>query len=359
MLLKVHVKQPLWQQPRRYAMKKMIAVLFAALLIVSAIPAFAQDVGVEVEAEADSGDADDSDDQSEQSNEGEGRTRTEVRAEFRERLEDGRERRERIRTEVREEVKEFRSEMRADAKAFLDLRVRVRTACKQDDASTGCTELRAEMHAEAKERLVSSADRMIALLEEAKDRIEASGLDATVKAELIARIDAHIQAIADAKADAEALSDTPTRAEIQEISRELREAWKDSRQDLRVGIGRTVNMRMAGILEKSEQLEKRFDRVIAKLQEKGIDTTSIEAQQDAYAALIAEARAAHLSSVQLFAQGDVTAAHEQLTIAKAKLKEAHQLLKELVADIRAANQGAIQANAEANAEANAGAEASA
>lgn len=274
--------------------------------------------------------------------------RTEFRTELREKRGELRETRERLR--IREEGRDVRADIREMRKTrFGDLRNQLKEVCRENRESAECNALKDDLKGEAKAHLTAIADRMLTALSNAKSKIEASNMGADAKVQIIAAIDARISAVTAVKAKIDALSDSPTREEVKALAKELRDAWKESRKALHAGVGRMVNHRMAGIIEKSEHLSIKLDTTLEKLEAKGLDISGIEADVDGFNQLIMEAKAAHAESVSLFASGAVDAAKAKMDEARQKLKDAHVKLKAIVAAIKEANNGNLgSAEAEAS-----------
>ncbi|HLC66023.1 MAG TPA: hypothetical protein VJK52_00100 [Candidatus Nanoarchaeia archaeon] len=253
----------------------------------------------------------------------------------------------------RAEQREFRQELREELQEDRSGRIKSRLpelrkefrSCKEKE-SDSCIDLRVKVLAEAKAHLATAAQRMLDALNTARIRISSAELDADTKARLLADLDLRITAITEIQTKIAALPDNPSKEEVQELNQELRRAWKEGRHSLRSGTGRMMNSRMAGIVVKSEHLTAKLEKTLEKLKARGVDISGIEADVDAYAAVIAEAKAAQVASLALYASGDVDAAKAQMDIARQKLKDAHGQLKAIVAKIKAANEGNLGADIE-------------
>jgi hypothetical protein len=270
--------------------------------------------------------------------------------------------------EMREQVKEVRMvkqdvrTMRADTRQAIQAeRARIVAladelrACKGQNTED-CKQKRTTGKSTVKQTLANAADHVLKLLQDAKARVEASEI--TSKEEITSKLDAHIANIEAAKAKVEALTEESTREEYNAANKELRNAINEARKDLHVSTHSLVSRRMGAVIQMAEQLEKRLDNALAKLAEKGVDTSSVDVE--AFKAKISEAKRLHTEAMDLFeksksAERDARAdlvkqANEKLREAHAALKESHQILKEIVAQFKRINQGAMDDSTESETE---------
>jgi len=261
--------------------------------------------------------------------------------------------------EMREQVKEVRMvkqdvrAMRLDARdAIKAERVKITAladelrSCKGKNTED-CKQKRASGKTTVKQTLMNAADQVLKLLNDAKARIEASEIAS--KEEATSKIDTHITSIEAAKAKVEALTEESTRDEYNAANKELRNAINEARKDLKTSTHSLVSRRMGLVIGMAEQLEKRLDNALAKLAEKGVDTSKVDVE--AFKAKVSEAKRLHSEAIALFEQsktatGDARAdlvkqANEKLREAHAALKESHQILKDVVAQLKRAGQGAM------------------
>lgn len=261
--------------------------------------------------------------------------------------------------EMREQIKDVRM-VKQDVRAMrLDTRDAIKAerarivaladelrACKGQNTED-CKQKRASGKTTVKQTLMNAADQVLKLLNDAKARIEASEIAS--KEEAMSKIDAHITSIEAAKAKVEALTEESTRDEYNAANKELRNAINEARKDLKTSTHSLVSRRMGLVIGMAEQLEKRLDNALAKLAEKGVDTSAIDVE--AFKAKVSEAKRLHSEAIALFEQsktatGDARAdlvkqANEKLREAHAALKESHQILKDVVNQFKRVNQGAM------------------
>src|SRR3989344_5103198 len=284
-------------------MKKTIAILIGLLVILSLLPAaFAYgssgNIRVGIEPTRDSSDNE---------------TDVKVKSESN------------VRVEERREVKENREERLEDRKtALLRLRTNLLELKKdlrscRDDRSKECIEVRTKVKIDSKDYMDKASERMLLLLEEAKTKVEESDLSADIKTRLNARIDADIKAVTDAKIK------------------------------LRITNALVVETRVGLIVERADKLELRLNNLVAKLEAEGKDTTELKAKIDEFNHNIDTAREKRKEAlnvlIEIKIEEDVNAedrqeavakAHALLVEAKTHLKEAHQILKEIVIIVKEA-----------------------
>ena len=271
------------------------------------------------------------------------KTRTELRTKIRERQEEGRKEREERReqrTELREDFKEARMRYKEKAQEFRKLSEKVKE-CK-DDNSERCITLRKETRLEAKAHLLRTADKILALLERTKERIEQS--NSKIKTELVAELDAGISEVTAIKARIEALEGDATRDEIKGLNKELKQVWKDAKHSVKLSIGHTINFGVHGVLVRAEKLETRLETALEKLEANGKNTDAAEAQLEAYKQHLIKAREfARLAQAEFdrarHSDKDfdtfVKKGHDFLVQARAELTLAHDGLKMVMKEIRA------------------------
>jgi len=263
------------------------------------------------------------------------------------------------------EMREKAKEVRAVAKDIRTMRLETRDAIRAEKVKMSaladelrsckgkntedCKQKRASGKTTVKQTLMNAADQVLKLLNDAKARIEASEIAS--KEEATSKIDAHIASIEAAKAKVEALTEESTREEYNAANKELRNAINEARKDLRTSAHSLVSRRMGVAIKMAEQLEARLEKTLAKLAEKGIDTSGVDLTT--FKEKVDSAKKLHEEAMALFEQSKTAAndaradlvkqANEKLREAHAALKEAHQLLKDIISQIKTANKGAIEA----------------
>ncbi len=215
----------------------------------------------------------------------------------------------------------------ADTKLeFQDAKEKI-AECKDQNA-TECAQLEDEIRAKAKEHLLNIADVIIENLNKIKSKAESSeDLVEEDAKELIEKIDAQIQEIEGIKAKIEAAE---TKEEITEAAKELKDKWALLKENAEVHAGRVVNARIGGIIVKSKQLEDKLNKVLERMAEKGIDTSSVESLIAEFNAKIDSAAEHYKLAVEKFeeAKAAETPGSELINEAQGHMKEAHKALQE-------------------------------
>lgn len=292
-------------------MRKLSAMLVLALFVISVVPAVFAHEG------------DDGSDESTETTEGKESLRDKM-LEEREKMRD-------TKTRVLEAHEKV---MKARA-SFLDARIKIRSG----QATT----------VDKQDFLLAAADKVIELLNDLKVKVEAS--DDEDKAETLAEIDASIEAMTSAKATVEGIdTETATREEIRAAAGELRDAWNDAQKVLRKGAGHVVNKRVGNVIQRMDHMDDKLDKILERLAAKGYDVSAAAALTAEFDAKIESAEAHHEKSKELFEAGSIQEANVEMRAAMADLKDAHNLLKDIVKSLRESTQGNALAEAEEQAD---------
>lgn len=193
-----------------------------------------------------------------------------------------------------------------------------------------------------KRYITNAIDIAIKHLELIKEKIAAhENIPEAEAQEITAQIDERITSLNGLKAKVQVAA---TVADAKAAGREFASSWKDLKIKFRRDETTLIRANVHEIIERSEHLESKLDKALAKMEEKGIDVSGIDEQVDAFSAKIAEAREKFKASQDLFAAakemtGEEGAAKVQEARAAAKeahqlLKEAHELLKTILASLR-------------------------
>ncbi|MEK6963495.1 MAG: hypothetical protein AABX70_03655 [Nanoarchaeota archaeon] len=245
-----------------------------------------------------------------------------------------------LRNSTRVELKKTREEFRANLKVMKeDLK-----SCK-GQASDECKQMRSEAKLSVKTQLGVAAEEALKFLESAKTRISDSKLENT--ADLIVEINARIEAINAAKVKVDALTEASSKEEIQLATKELRKAIQEARKGLQLKMHLVVANKLGNVLKNADSLVARLDKALAKLKEKGVDTSRVDSS--IFKAKVEVAKGLHKEAVSLFEQAKAAESgkkDELMKQATAKLqdsqkalKEAHALLKKILQDLKALKGG--------------------
>ena len=208
--------------------------------------------------------------------------------------------------------------------------------------STECDELRERIRESAKDYLVKIADMILAHLEKIKENIESNeDLSEEEVAELLEKINDDIEKIEEAKHIVET---SESKEEIQEAARILKREWSKIQGRLKVYTGRIVNARIGGVIVQIKQLEVKLERVLARIEEKGLDTTIVESLIDEFNTKVNESKDNYEKALEKFKEAAsktevneiVKEGHEYMKAAQKALQEAREILREIVLSINQA-----------------------
>ena len=160
-----------------------------------------------------------------------------------------------------------------------------------------------------------------------------------VEGEKAEKIDAAIADVTAAKEAVAALPADATKDQIKEATQMVRETAHDARDAIRDVVGEAVGQRIGGVLKQLEKLNAKFDKVLTRLKNAGKDVSAVESKKADFAAKLDAAKAAHTDAQTLFQSGDRAGAAQKLREAHAALKDAREMLRSLVHEIRGISSG--------------------
>jgi hypothetical protein len=224
-----------------------------------------------------------------------------------------------------------------------------------DSDSEECQERRERIKQAAQPHLLKAADLVLKELERVKAKVEASeDLSEEEIAEIVADLDEKIQEVEDAKAVIEGLDEDSTREEINEAARTIREAWRHTKVALKKHVGRLVNARLGNIILRVEILEKKLYTTRDRLEEKGADVSELDNMMDEFSAHLDTAADKYNEARDIWSDantpGEVDDAakevHALLQEAKEALKQARDMLRDVVNEIKELNRGSLETDDE-------------
>lgn len=202
---------------------------------------------------------------------------------------------------AKEEYKEIKGKYLETKEKVQELRKEIK-ACKEGEEGE-CKIKKKLFREQTKEQLLHFADLILNSLEKLKQKIEAAEMEEEEKTELLEDIEARITAVGEARATLEGLSGESSQEEIKEAIKTIREAWKESKPKMKLGVGKLMEAKLGNIIVQIERLEEKFEKIRERLAEKGYDVTAL----DNYLEDLNE---------------KLTSAKENWELAKAKFKEA-------------------------------------
>jgi len=205
---------------------------------------------------------------------------------------------------------------------FLEIKEKLK-ACKGVE-SEECTQLNADALAHAKELSINAANMAIEHLNKIKESIEGNDdLEEEDAANMIANIDNAISELEAAKADVEAAE---TKEEVKEAAAVINRIWRRHAVRIKRYAARVVHAKVGEIIVRSEQLERKLDRILTRMEENGIDVNGIDEKVDAFSAKIEEAKDLYKQSREKFIEAKEGESEATVQDARRLAKDAHRVL---------------------------------
>ena len=251
--------------------------------------------------------------------------------------------------ETRAEIKGERKELTAELKTKMQ-------ECR-GKKTKDCQDARAEIKLAIRQTLVLASEKTDAMVKSIKQLVANS--QASNKAEVTAKLETKAVALAQAKLKAESLNENSSAEEVRNVSTMLRAEVEVATATIREQTARAMSERLGGVLQKSSELERKLDNLVAKLNAQGVNTSTINtAEFKAKLTAAADMKAQADARVQAAASLKGGERGQALKEAAANmreshkiLKEAHAMLKSIVAEIKAKQGGSAAVDASANASA--------
>ncbi len=304
-------------------MQKTLAVFVLALFLVSLVPgALAQETTTDVRGNPE-------------------RMQKEARQDARNTVTEKREQRDTrgnaVSTAVRGRIQEHKE-------AFASFRTQLQD-CK-GQRTPACEQLRKDVRNRAKFYLKDVVQNVLENLKAAREQAATAPVvdDAAVQ-----ELDAAIDAVETTEDTVAALPEEASATQVQTVTNTVQEKVKKAQHAIKTTNTRKANAGVHGVITRAEQLEKKLDNVLARLKEKGADTTAADTEVAAFKEHIALARTnadtAQAKLTAARAQPDnaealLTEGRAALAEARTHLREAHTALKNAVRAIKALKNGA-------------------
>lgn len=242
---------------------------------------------------------------------------------------------------AKEKYEEARSRYQEVKGRFDDAKEKIE-ACKADSESEDC----AEAIEKSKEFVTHTIDVVIGSMEKLIEKIESSEQiseeDAAAKIEAI---NAEIEVLNGYKSDIETAESFES---VREIAREVNKIAVRAKNHLQYTAGRIISNKVRAIIAQTDALEKNLERTLERLEEKGIDTNSLDEKITEFAGNIELALEQYeLAKIKWDEAKNATGVDEVVKEANEYMKksreyvaEAHELLKEIMKDVRELRQDA-------------------
>jgi chromosome segregation ATPase len=257
----------------------------------------------------------------------------------REKYQEARERYKQNKEQVRERLanaKEKRAEAKArheEARQKIQERKEKLQACK-DSETEDCKKTRRETKMHTKGYLSNVAEHVLGLIAKTKERVEASDMPEDQKTELIAKLDEKAEEIAGAAEAVAELGEDSTREDYQEAVKLIREAWKDTKEDIKKGAGKVAANKIRALNTRMEQLQTKLRNTVQRLENAGADTIPVKAQLAEFETKLALSKTAEQEAQNKYQAGDIQGAVEKTKEAHRHLLAAHKALKQFVQNMK-------------------------
>ena len=174
--------------------------------------------------------------------------------------------------------------------------------------------------------LNTTIDYMITSLNETKTVLETNNGDE----EQVALLEGYIGELEDAKEELKAAED---RKDLAGIAKSVREIWRDAHKDINLSKAVHLVRGLESYLVKAERTSERLDAEITRLNESGVDTSEAEELLEEYNSLVADA-SEYLDLARDKYQDDTTESAAYVQLAINSIKEANEVLRDLLDEIK-------------------------
>ena len=261
--------------------------------------------------------------------------------------------------EAKDKFNAENDKQKADRKKFVDVRTEWKEKCASDTDAEGCAELEARLRTHLKDYLVHTLGSITGKLEELKTSIQSSETLSEEEAKAaLADVEAQLKVAAELSAKVEALNAESTQKDIDGLVKDVRELWNDAKHPLKLHGVKVVNSRMGGVLVRSERMNLKLAHVLERMTEKGVDTTAVDGLVAQYNQKLTDAETSYKASQDLLKEAarlsgekrveKVQQAHAELKKAQVSLKEAHDVLRDIHAQLKKQRQTELLTEVEAD-----------
>jgi uncharacterized protein YoxC len=243
---------------------------------------------------------------------------------------------------ARDRFKEVDEETQERRDAFQEARELLRT-CEED-----CEDEEADVLARAKEFVLNAGEKVVTHIEKVIAKIEGNeNIDPERAEEILEKLNAATEEVKSAMDAAEAAT---TKEELRAAGKDINSIWSRVKHTAQAATARHLNGRLHGMIKHSEALENKFDRVIAAIEDKGIEVEDLDSKVEDFGNHLATATELYEKSEALLdeakelkgADGEKDAMRALIDEAKDlgkqshdALKDAHEIVVELVKQIKA------------------------
>ncbi|MFP4401090.1 MAG: Kazal-type serine protease inhibitor domain-containing protein [Candidatus Woesearchaeota archaeon] len=199
----------------------------------------------------------------------------------------------------------------------------------------------------SKEFLLGTTDSLLNALEKIKAKIESSEMINETKAQdMLSEVDSVIDSLKESKS---LLEDAETVSEIKDTAAKVKESWPEAKRILKRGSGVVLNEKIRGTVARAEALEMRLEKILAGLEEKGKDTSSIDEKLSEFSEMISLAKENYDLAGKKWMEAKTSGetddlakeANQYMARAREHMKQANEIVREIVKMIKEENQGSL------------------
>ncbi|MEA1905777.1 MAG: hypothetical protein U9N12_02310 [Euryarchaeota archaeon] len=218
--------------------------------------------------------------------------------------------------------------------ALLNARNQLRNAKTPEERE----QLRERLQTKAQEHLILTIDRMIGRLERLQERTRAAEQQGNAPEGASENIDRYMLRLEGKKLEVEN-ADTP--ADIISAARDIRGEWGEIRREIARHTGHLIITGIGNYVEKSGELSDRIGEEITKLDDRGIDTTSLEAKYDRLDDRFDCVRVNYILAKDALEDGDPDEVGQAVRRANACIRDANQITREIFLELREYRAGSV------------------
>ncbi len=245
--------------------------------------------------------------------------------------------------DVREHFREKRDEFRSHRDEFKAVKERIKEC---EESGEPCDDVQREYVGKTKEFLLSTAETLLGQIDRMASFLEEKESDRA--AELLEKLYEIRGNVEESIATLEGFGDDVTRKELREVASDIRESWKKTKRMTKAVVHKTVNRRIHDGFKKMQHLEERLNEVRDKLADKGADVTTLDGLLDRFSGLL-DTVAEHYKAAEETREDDdasVDVLKAEVSAGRDAYKEAVQLIREIMQEMRALRESVRSAGTE-------------
>jgi len=241
---------------------------------------------------------------------------------------------------ARERYEEFINKSKESKIQFDETRDEYRACVKDQD---NCTVLNSELLNQSKMYLLNTVGSVETYLLQVKEKIVSNDdIDEASAAALQENIDTLLSKLDELKID---INEATTKEELRQVSQDLKRLVQNIKERTQFHIAKLIHAQVGEILSRSTLLESKMEQLLERMNNNNITVDDLQEKVDAFSTLIAQAKESYQEATNLFNQAwelrsnegqteEVQAllnqSKEKARIAHGYLKEANQILREIV-----------------------------